>query len=151
MENKEKYLEFISSENYKYQIDIWFKTYNVSREKIDLFNDFIQSFYSLLEETFMGVEVYETELDQKNHFTWCWDKTIENFDKEKIYFKDRGNCYEYFWNFFLEAYYISQIDGKKNMIDIYFDKLFNFDIKKTRSELDVLTEIYKLFDQNLKK
>lgn len=151
MENKEKYLEFISSENYKYQIDIWFKTYNVSHEKIELFNDFIQSFYTLLEETFLGVEVYETELDQKNHFTWCWDRTIENFDKERIYFKNRGNCYEYFWNFFLEAYYFDQIDSKKNMIDMYFNKLFNFDIKKTRSELDVLTEIYKLFDQNLKK
>ena len=33
----------------------------------------------------------------------------------------------------------------------YFKKLFDFNYKKTRSELDMLTELYKLLDQNLKK
>ena len=37
MENKESYLEFISSESYRQQIDIWYKAYNISREKLNLF------------------------------------------------------------------------------------------------------------------
>ncbi len=151
MENKESYLGFISSESYKHQIDIWYRAYNISREKIELFHDFLISLYDLVTETYLGVDVIETEEDQKNHFTWCWDKTIESFNKEKIYFKERGNFFEYFWNFFLEAYYYQQIDNKPVRISEYFDKLFKFKYRKTRSELDMLTEIYKLFDQNLKK
>jgi hypothetical protein len=151
MENKESYLEFVSSESYKHQIDIWYRAYNISREKIELFHDFLISLYDLLSETYLGNDVIETEEDQKNHFIWCWDKTIESFNKEKIYFKERGNFFEYFWNFFLEAYYYQQIDNKPVRITEYFDKLFKFKYRKTRSELDMLTEIYKLFDQNLKK
>ena len=151
MENKESYLGFISSESYKHQIEVWYKAYNISREKIELFHDFLISLYDLISDTYLGTDVIVTEEDQRNHFTWCWDKTIESFNKEKIYFKDRGNFFEYFWNFFLEAYYYQHIENKTVRITEYFDKLFNFKYRKSRSELDMLTEIYKLFDQNLKK
>lgn len=151
MENRESYLEFVSSDNYKHQIDIWYKAYNISREKIELFHDFLISLYNLVDNTYLGSDVVELEEDQKNHFTWCWDKTIDNFLKEKIYFKNRGAYYEYFWNFFLEAYYFQKLEDKTVRINEYFTKLFNFKYRKTRSELDMLTEIYKLFDQNLKK
>jgi len=151
MENKEDYLDFISSENYKNQIDIWYRTYNISREKIELFHDFVVSLYSIIDKTYLGPDILFTEVDQKNHFTWCWDKIIDNFSKEKIFFKERGNCYEYCWNFFLEAFYFAQMDGNQLKISDYFFKLFNFKHRKTRSELDMLTEVYKMFEQNLKK
>ena len=151
MEKREGYLQFISSESYRHQIDIWYKAHNISREKTELFYDFVTSLYELIDNTFLGADVLQSEDDQRNHFTWCWNTTIENFNKEKIYFKERGNHYEYFWNFFLEAYYFEQLDGNIIKIREYFYKLFDFKYRKTRSELDMLTEIYKLFEQNLKK
>ncbi len=144
-------MEFIVSENYKQQIDVWFKAYNISREKTELFYDFVVTLHDLIVETYLGPDVIHLETDQKNHFTWCWDKVIDNFSKEKIYFKNRGNVYEYFWNFFLEAFYYTQLDGNIMRIREYFYILFHFEHRKTRSELDMLTEIYKLLDQNLKK
>ena len=151
MGNKESYLEFVSSDSYKHQIDIWYKAYNISREKTELFYDFLLSLYNLIEETYLGTDVLQMEEDQKNHFTWCWDKVTSNFDNEKIFFKNRGNHYEYLWNFFLEAYYFTKLEDGKVRISDYFYKLFSFRHKKSRSELDMLAEIYKLFDQNLKK
>jgi hypothetical protein len=151
MENKESYLEFVSSESYKHQIDVWSKTYNISREKIELFYDFLISLYDLVNNTYLGEDFLQSEEEQRSHFTWCWDKTIDSFNKEKIFFKERDSCYEYFWNFFLEAYYFAQFDGNHVRIGEYFYKLFDFKHRKTRSELDMLTEIYKMFEQNLKK
>ena len=151
MENKESYLEFVSSESYRHQIDIWYRAYNISHEKTHLFYDFLESLYKLIDDTYLGTDVFELEEDQRNHFTWCWDKTIENFNGEKIFFKERGNHYEYFWNFFLEAYYYTKLEGNSMKILEYFFKLFDFNHRKSRSELDMVTEIYKLFDQNLKK
>jgi hypothetical protein len=57
---------------------------------------------------------------------------------------------EYLWNFFLEAFYIMETEGVKNIINEYFYKLFDFEHRKTRSELDILTEIYKILEVNLK-
>jgi hypothetical protein len=151
MEKREEYSEFDITEKYKHQIDIWYRTYNINRDKIILFYDFLLSLHTLIDETFLGVDVLYKEIDQRGHFDWCWNKIIENFNKEKIFFKDKGNHYEYFWNFFFEAYYLSKIDEKESRISEYFYKLFDFRYVKSRSELDILTEVYKLFEQNLKK
>lgn len=151
MEKKEGYLDFVSSENYKHQLDIWYRAYNISRERTELFYDFVVSLFDLIDTSYLGPDVLQLEEDQRNHFTWCWDKTISNFNKEKIEFKERGTHYEYLWNFFLEAYYFVQLDGNEIRISEYFYKLFDFKHRKTRSELDILTELYKLFEQNLKK
>ena len=151
MENKQDFAENVTSDNYSHQIDIWCRTYNISRERTELFYDFLISLYDLIEETYLGPDVLFYENDQRGHFTWCWDKIIESFNKEKIYFKPRGNHYEYFWNFFLEAYYFVQMDGDKLKIEEYFFKLFDLKYRKSRSELDIVTEIYKMLEQNLKK
>jgi hypothetical protein len=151
MEKKEGYIEFITSESYKHQIDIWFKANNIFSEKIELFYDFLTSLYEVVDETYLGTDVLNYESDQKNHFKWCWNKIINNLEKENIHFKDKGNHYEYFWNFFLEAYYLMKIDDSAIKIPEYFYILFNFNHKKSRSELDMLTEIYKMLEQNLKK
>jgi hypothetical protein len=151
MENKESYLDFVSSENYKQQIDVWYRAYNISREKTELFYDFLISLHDLIDETYLGADVLMTTEDQINHFTWCWDKTIESFNKEKISFKERGNAYKYLWNFYSEAYYYTKNSESIIRIPEYFYILFDFVHKKTRSELDMLTELYKLLDQNLKK
>lgn len=151
MENKESYLDFVSSENYKQQIDIWYRAYNISREKTELFYDFLMSLHNLIDETYLGADVVMTTEDQINHFTWCWDKTIESFNKEKISFKERGNAYKYLWNFYSEAYYYTKNSESIIRIPEYFYILFDFVHKKTRSELDMLTELYKLLEQNLKK
>ena len=136
---------------YKHQIDIWHRTHNISREKLELFHDFLISLYELVDQTYLGPDVMIDDDDIKKHFDWCWDKILDNFSKEKILFKPRGNCYEYFWNFFLDAYYINNIENKPVKILNYINSLFDFKTIKTRSELDIIVEVYKLFDQNLKK
>lgn len=151
MENKEGYIEFVTSESYKHQIDIWHKAYNINKEKIELFHDFLLSLYEIVNETYLGVDVIKDETNQRNHFNWCWDKVIGNFTKENINFKERGEHYEYFWNFFHEAFYLKQLDEDVVRIPEYIEKLFNFKHKKSRSELDILSELYKLLNLNLKK
>ena len=151
MNSKEGFIEFISPENYKHQLEIWHRAYNISRKKTELFHDFVVSLYELIDSTFLGADIINIEEDQKNHFSWCWDRIIYNFEQEKIYFKDRGYAYEYFWNFFLEAYYLVKIENKTERIRDYFFTLFDFTHIKTRSELDMVTSIYKILEQNLKK
>lgn len=149
MKKRERYLSFVSYEDFKNQAEVWYKAYNIIREKTELFHDFIISLYDLIDRTYMGSDVTITEKDKKNHFNWCWNKVVSNFAKESIYFKETGQHYDYIWLFFNEAYYLNETSS--NRIKEYFDKLFQFDYRKTRSELDMLTEFYKILDHNLKK
>lgn len=144
-------IEHLSSDNYRHRVDIWYRTYNISREKLNLFHDFLISLYELIENTYMGSDIMVNNIDQKNHFDWCWNKTIENFTKEKIYFKERGILYEHFWEFFLDAFYLTKIKNDPIRITEFFRILFDLSHIKTNSELEIMTEIYRLFDQNLKR
>ena len=133
MEYKDFFIESNDSDRYKQQLDVWYRTYNIHREKIELFYDFLSSLYGLIDNTFLGIDVLYDEYDQLSHFTWCWEKTIDNFSKEKIHFKSKGTHYEYMWNFFFEAYYISQMNEKDNRINEYLYKLFDFRYRKSQS------------------
>jgi hypothetical protein len=151
MSNRKINNEFGTPSNYKHQIDIWYRAHSINYEKIELFYDFLTSVYELVDSTFLGSDVTLSESDQRNHFDWCWGKTIQNFSLEKIHFKPTGAHHEYLWNFFLEAYYFSITNEEPIKIKEYLFKLFDFTHTKTRSELDMLAEVYKLLDQNLKK
>jgi hypothetical protein len=114
-----------------------------------LFYDFVISLYDVIDETYLGPDVVITEAQQKQHFDWCWKKVLHSFEKESIHFRESGQHHDYMWNFFNEAYYMN--DTTQNRIREYFTKLFKFDYRKTRSELDMLTEIYKILESNIKK
>lgn len=137
--------------NYKLQLEILFQAYNISHEKIKLFHDFLLSLYETIDATYMGNDVMKAEEDYKNHFNWCWNKTLEDFKKEKIIFNDRGLHYIYFWNFFYEAYYHLQEINVDIKIKEYLRVLFDIEIVKTKPEIDILTDWYKILNENLKK
>lgn len=150
MEDNENDLEFNSLEEYKYQIDIWYKVYNINREKTELFHDFLLSLYELIDSTYLGYGLSLKEEEKRNHFLWCWNKTIDRFSKERIYFYETGPHMEYFCIFFLESFYLTESEGKHNRIMEYYHKLFNIEHRKTKLELDIFTEVYKLLELNLK-
>lgn len=155
MEDRRKFspLEF-----YKYvtepisqrDLEIWFKANNILPEKSELFFYFIKSLYLLVDKTYLGSDVVKPE-DSKNHFLWCWNKTISNLNKEGINFQTEGDHLDYFWNFFLESFYSNDNSLIIDRVDKFFSTLFVITDRKTKSELDIYTELYKTLDNNLIK
>lgn len=143
--------EKILKENYLLQIDNWNKSHNISRERSELYHDFLVSLLILIDDTYLGNEMVSSEGDRLNHYQWCFNKTISNFEMEKIYFSTKGNHFEYLWFFFFGAYYNSDQEEKRDKILSYFHKLFTVDVMKNRNELDAFTDLYKIFEQNLKR
>ena len=129
----------------------WYRIHTISREKTELFHDFLNGVFSLLDETYMGYDVLFEDYDQKKHFEWCWNKTIDNLEKEKIFLKRVGVHYEYFWNFFQITYYTPKSFDEVIKIPIYFSELFNYQHIKNKTEFIVFLELYKLLEKNLMK
>ena len=137
-------------------VDKWFRGNNVVFEKLELYSDFSHSLYQLMNETYLGFDnqnnetkIILTELDNEKHFQWCWNKNLQNFEKEGISFERDGEHYEYFKSFFDEIYYNQNEPKIRESIGSFFNELFSVERPFTKSDLDMMSTIYKVLDKSL--
>lgn len=155
MMDKKKALDFLKYINMpmsKESIAVLYDANNIKYEKCELYNDFIQSLILLVYDTYMGDEITDED-NKKTHFKWCWDKNVKNFYKEGIHI----NCdklYNYFLEFMLEVYYpMSKKEenpiAHENILKLW-SYIFNYNNTKSKSDMDTLVELYKLFENCIK-
>lgn len=138
-------------------IDIWFRANNIIPEFLELFKDFCFSFYLLMSDTYLGdshgdfneTKIGVTHQDNENHFDWCWEKTIFNFEMENIIFKFSENDKDYFKSFFFEIFYNPKNRMIKKGIYDFFEQIFDENRPMSKSDLEMLTDIYKTLERSL--
>ena len=138
------------------EVDIWFRVNNIIPEKMELYYDLSLSLFLLIKNTYLGsdeetseTKVQMSEEDNKKHFEWCWNKTIENFIKENINFNVEGEHKDYFFSLFSEIFYRQSKGEIRESIDNFFNDLFNRDKPFTQVDLDLIYNIYKCLDKNI--
>lgn len=135
--------------------ELIYSSKNIKYERCNLYSDFIQSLITTITDTYMGDDVTSQDDEKIRHFKWCFDKTIDNFKKENIHFKDTIDLYDYFLIFLFKVYY--QVSDKKtnpnlaNNIGKMWLKLFDMFTYKTKSDMDSFLELYELFEKSLLK
>lgn len=154
----ENFFNYISKPVHPDDVQVWLNINNIIPEKVDLYSDFTSSLYKLILNTYLGEDdksnesnIKLTEEDNTKHFDWCWKKTIENFSKENIKFYSKGEHYDHFKSFFDEVYYNQKEQKVKDQIGVFFEDLFDLKKPFTKSDIDMLTDLYKSLDKNLKK
>ena len=151
----ENFFNYISKPLQPEDVDVWFRVNNIIPEKLELYSDFTHSLNNLIMDTYLGesenkeTQITLSEDDDRHHFEWCWDKIIDSFSRENIKFNKRGEHYDYFESFFDETFYHQQNLKVKSSISYFFDDLFNLNKSFTKSDLDMLTTIYKLLDKQI--
>jgi hypothetical protein len=153
LENKEDFLNYLSNPLSRTSIDLIYNSEFIMFERCDLYCDFVLSLVTLVFDTYMGDDVTNQQ-GKLNHFKWCWDKTVDSFMSEGIKFGHNQELYEYFLNFMVEVYY--SVKEKKtnpsiepNIIKLW-KYIFNYQISKTRSDVDTFVEVYNMFEKSLK-
>jgi hypothetical protein len=147
------FLAYINNPLSREGLDILYSSNNIKYEKCLLYGDFVVSLLMLAFDTYMGDDVTNQD-EQIKHFDWCWNKNIDNFKSEEIYFEN-SLLYDYFLQFMLEVFY--SINDKKEyekissgLLSLWID-IFSFTKTKTNSDVDTLVEIYNIFEKSLKK
>lgn len=154
----ENFFNYISKPLKPEDVELWLSANNIIIEKVGLFSDFCNTLDILINATYLGdgdnkteTKIKLTDIENEQHFKWCWNTTIEIFKKENIIFSTEGEHYDYFYSFFDEVFYSeNELDLKKSTRSFYKD-LFDLDKPFTKSDLDMLTNIYKLLDGNIEK
>lgn len=138
-------------------VEVWFNVNNMIHEKRQLFSDFTFGLHQLVESTYLGddsdnkteTKLVLTQEEKLAHFDWCWKKTLENFSKENIKFNLKGEHREYYEKFFMDLFYNAENKTISENISKFFEELFDEEKMFTKSDLDMLTEIYKLLNKNI--
>tara|TARA_B100001287_G_scaffold275813_1_gene284538 strand:- start:111 stop:533 length:423 start_codon:yes stop_codon:yes gene_type:complete len=132
------------------EMTLLYKANNINYDKCNLYYDFILTLNRKINNTFLGDDVINSEKDIHSHFDWCFENTIKNFTKESIILKETMLLKEYFFNFYVELFY--NTPNKKEVLE-KLDKFPNMSFKyyrlKTRSDMDVLLELYRIFEKSL--
>jgi len=155
--NMGRFFDWLAKPMDQDDITAWYLANNITPELTNLFRDFCLSFIYLIKETYLGddssdnneTRVGMTLKQKKEHFVWCWNKTIDNFKKENIDFKFNDIDSEFFENFFFEIFYDQQNIEMKVAINNFFEQLFDIRQKKTKSDIEIFTDIYKLLERSL--
>ena len=137
------------------EAEVWFNVHNMIIEKRQLFADFCLSLMKLIEDTYLGDEFNSTtnriilsKEEKDAHFDWCWKKIIENFGKENIKFKVQGEHRVYMKEFLDEIFYDQKEEQVLENIHEFLVTLFDEEKSFTKSDLTIITEIYKVFEKN---
>ena len=150
MMNSAEFIKYITNPLTPEEMQLLYKANNIIYDKCELYYDFILTLNHVVVDTFLGDDVINSTEDIKNHFNWCIEKVLGNFKKEKIIFSNTLDIKEYFYNFYIELFYNQ--GEKKDCID-KLNKLgdlsFIYGRTKTRSDMDVLLELYRLFEKSL--
>ena len=153
----ENFFNYLSKPLPSDEVDSWFRVNNIIPEKMELYSDFSISLYSLILETYLGDTTERTETkikltqeDNLKHFEWCFGRIIDNFKKEGISFKKKGEHFDYFKNFFMDVYYNQKEENVKNNVKLFLTQLFNPKTLFSKSDLDMISIIYKNLDKNMK-
>lgn len=151
----ENFFNWVTKNISKDEVISWLESNNMKYEKIDLYGDIFKSLYFIIQDTYLGDDELETKIDMSkedkiSHFKWCWDKLISDFEKEGIKIYKEGKHEKYFRNFFLDTFYDDSQKKLKIGIKNFLKDIFDVEKEFTKSDLDILTEIYKLLEKNVK-
>lgn len=133
----------------KDDILLLYRINNVTPERSLLYLDFSHSLFDTVISTYMGDELMDAK-KIKEHFDWCWKKTIDSFQKEKIHISST-ELYSYFFTLFLESFYSELDKSEKNINKIleFWQDIFKYSTDKTLSEVEAFIDLYKIFDKSL--
>lgn len=157
MNSMENFFNWMSKPIPTDEVVIWFNVHNMIYERIDLYGDIFKSLNHIIIDTYMGeslgnsseTKILLTQEDKDLHFEWCWNKMVENFKKENININLEGNHKNYFKEFYTDTFYNQPEKSIKESIPVFLDELFDIFKPFSKSDLDMITEMYKLMEKNV--
>ncbi len=129
-------------------IDKQLKDNNILFERIDLYISFIRSLYVKIVNTYLGDDVTISEESKNGHFDWCWNNTIKDFREEGFDFSTNEDLYDWFKTYFQVSFYLEEKKDIDGVILESFEEAFGVSGEKSQSDMDLLIELYEIFDKS---
>jgi hypothetical protein len=151
----ENFFNYISKPITEEEYELWFLSNNIITERLQVFQDFVISLVLMISDTYLGdkSDSRETDIslsydDNLNHFNWCWEKIIKNSSKENVLIEINGEHKDFIQDFLFEIFYNQKSTMVRDSVVKFFTDVFYLEGTTTKSDLDLITTIYKTFNKN---
>lgn len=131
------------------ELQVFYQQQNIVFERVDLFRDLSISLAKTIHSTYLGDEITSPS-QQLKHFRWCWQKVLDDFTQENIYFKVKGTLYQHFAKYFREMFYSKDNKNEETQVIIkYWAFIMSYQHPKRHADLNLFLTMYNLMNQNL--
>jgi len=113
------------------EVVIWFNVHNMIYEKIELYGDIFKSLNCVITDTYMG------------------DSNGDS-PEENIIITIDGDHKDYLKSFYMDTFYHQTQKNVKDSVPVFLNEIFNMSKPFSKSDLDMITEIYKMMEKNVK-
>ncbi len=150
-----KFIRWLVKPLSQQDINKYIESNDINLQKTELFLDIFMSLHKIIEDTYLGTHgtgydgIDYSEEDNENHFEWCWNKLLFNFEQEGVYITKEGSHKEYLKLFFYDSFYNQKESGIRESIEFFFNAIFNIDNMQTSADLEILNEMYKMMVENV--
>lgn len=136
----------------EYDVVKKFKSYNILKERVDLYQDFAINLLHKIYETYLGKNYIKSKIDIEGHYNWCFGKVLEEFYEQDIDFYGNDGLYNYFLAYYYDQFYNREKQHPINHHKKMWISIFNYKKQnKIKEEFELLVELYQIFDKSLEK
>jgi hypothetical protein len=148
--NESEFLKYVLRPLTDEELTLLYKANSICYERCGLYSDFIQSLMDLIKKTYLGDDVVVSKNDRESHFNWCLTKIIDNFKAESINFSNTSDVYDLLHSYAFDFFYDEKDKDEMNdKLVKYWEHIFKYSAIKTKSELDTMVDVYKIFEKSL--
>jgi hypothetical protein len=145
-----KYKRYIKNPLTVNEIDNIYKLNKIKAVRADLYRDYVLSLCDLVFKSYLGDKHHQDFETRLEHFKWCWKENHKYYKQMGYKLRNDKKKYDYFESFFLDVYYF--VDDKNNTLEDsiknVWSYIFNYDVVKSKWDVDNFLEIYYMFDKS---
>lgn len=122
------------------------KANSVVKERLELYRDFVINLICYAHTTYFGKDFVKTDEDIKGHYTWAFNRVVNEFAQEGIHFTITNELNEYFFEYFTQQFYNFEVIPPIKQYMSFWDDIFSIYPKKDKKVMKVLVDLYQIFD-----
>lgn len=152
--NIQELFDFVSKKTDTRSIEIFYRSNGIKKELLEFSITFIKALFRKMDESYLGYDYIDNEIDAENHFSWCFRTISTDLKKiEGITVKQPSMLYDYLLDYSLNLFYIPEDENRREIDDSleYFETALTMNYNKTMMDLELLKQLYTLFHLNLYK
>ena len=129
--------------------------FQIINNRVEIYRDFALNLLYYIYNYYLDKETLSKDEDIYNHYTWCFKKVCDEFLLEELDFRKNSDLKKYFYDYYYHQFYkIDKNNMNQNTSIEYYERfwkgIFEIDKQKNKNVLNLLVEIYNVFDKSIK-
>lgn len=147
MGNEHEFLNYFKKPLSDKDIMRYYKISKIEEPKLSLVRNVVTSLLTLIHDTYLGDDKMD-DTDKENHFEWCWNKLNTDLKLANIDLNNKVEFKNWIKTSTFQIFYDESNDDKEDILismKELWSKLLNMDGVKTKSDIDLLIDVYNYY------